>query len=98
MHISHNLKNTKNLNLCEAIAQTVISRDELGKKKQPMRMVTRSRNSPGNFKAPSLNVSPMSIRKRDLKNRHKEKENINLNHPCKLEPSSCEKKHINSPI
>jgi hypothetical protein len=43
--ISHNLKPSRNINLSEAIAQTVISKDELGKK-QPTRMVTRSRNSP----------------------------------------------------
>jgi hypothetical protein len=71
------------MNLSEAIALTVISKDELGKKKQVTRMVTRSRNSPGivssQKKAPSMDLSPMSVRKRDIKNRQKEKENIPLN-------------------
>jgi chorismate synthase len=100
--ISHNLKSSKNLNLNEAIAQTVISKDELGKKQQPTRMVTRSRNSPGlvsSTKKGSTTVSPISMRKRELKHRQKEKENINLNQRSahKLEPSA-EKKHISSPI
>jgi hypothetical protein len=82
--ISHNLKSSKNINLSEAIAQTVITKDELGKKTQPSRMVTRSRNSPGlvassGKQVPSATVSPMSIRKREQKHRTKEKENINLN-------------------
>jgi hypothetical protein len=72
------------MNLSEAIALTVISKDELGKKQQVNRMVTRSRNSPGILssqkKAGSMDLSPMSVRKREMKNRQKEKENINLNH------------------
>jgi hypothetical protein len=71
------------MNLSEAIALTVISKDELGKKKQVTRMVTRSRNSPGivgsQKKAPSIDLSPRSFKKREMKNRQKEKENINLN-------------------
>lgn len=64
-------------------------------------MVTRSRNSPGIISAQKkgYDASPISVKKRDLKNRHKEKENINLNHrsASKLDPSD-EKKQINSPI
>jgi len=75
----------------------VICKDELGKK-QPARMVTRSRNSPvvPNKKAPS---TPMSTRKREIKSRQKEKENINMNQrsACKQEPSD-EKKRGMSPI
>ena len=72
------------MNLSEAIALTVISKDELGKKKQATRMVTRSRNSPcivsSQKKAALMDLSPKSGRKREMKNRQKEKENINLNH------------------
>jgi hypothetical protein len=103
--ISHNLKNSKNINLSEAIAQTVITKDELGKKCQPTRMVTRSRNSPGllatsnSRKVPSDSVSPISVRKRDQKQRTKEKENININQRGATKVDSLDdKKHVHSPV